>query len=365
MALRLFELADSRPAKRTADTASVSRSWIAMYSSNHEAVYRATLIVAPARFSGYRRMTIDVKPQRGGVWLCEVEYGFTAQTTDADDQPQSPTETTSLGPEFGFDTSAQQVHITQSLATKYRQKAGVVDRLGNGFNLTVDASNPLAVSAPFEYVATGADVGRTISIEAAPPTWVGGTYTVVSVSGGQWILDRSPARVGSVGGLWGIFAAGTGAAADYKQAIGVTRDRVEGVDIFAPKLEMTETHPRRSVSLGYVRAVRFLTGRTNEAKFRGFATGEVLYLGGSGSASAAPDAGPFPWKITHKFQVGENLFNVVVASNLGVPKKGAHEYLWCTYDPSTDANKWVQTAAAAYVEQVYREGNFDLLEIGR
>lgn len=363
MALRLYELANSRAANRTADTATVSRSWIAMYSPSHETVYAATLVVAPPRFSGYRRQKIDVKPSGGGVWMCEVEYGFSAQTTDANDQPQTPSEQSSLGPEFSFDATAQQVHITQSLETKYRQKAGAVDRVFKGTALAVDASNPLKVSDAV-YTPVAGDVGKVIVIEAAPPDWVGGSYTVSAVGGGQWTLSGSPAAIGKTGGVWGLFASGVGTASNYKQAIGVTRDRVEGCDVYAPKLEMTETHPRRGVSLRYIKTLRYMTGRTNSAAFRGFAAGEVLYLGASGSASAAPDAGPFPWKVTHKFAVGENLYNVVISSDLGVPKKGAHEYLWCTYDPSTDANKWVQTAAAAYVERVYREGNFSLLEIG-
>lgn len=363
MALRLFELADSREAKRSIDSASVTRRWIAMHSQSHDAVYAALLRVAPPRFSGFRRTEARVKPQKGGVWFGEVDYSFSVQTVDDNDTQQSPGDATSLGPEFAFDTTAQQVHVTQSLATKYRQRAGTTDRIAGGVAGAV-GSTTSTLNATAEYSATAGDVGKVVAIEAAPPDWKGGLYTVSSVSFGQMILDAPIGKLGATGGVWGLFAAGVGTAADYKQAIGVTRDRVEGVDIFAPKLEFTETWPRRSVTLKYVRTLRYLTGRTNKVAWRGWPAGEVLYLGATGQASAAPDAGPFPWKLTHKFAVGENLYAVKIANNLGVPLKKAWEYLWCGYDPSTDANKWVQTAASAHVEQVYKEGNFRLLEIG-
>lgn len=364
MALRLYELADSREAQRTLDSASVTRRWIAMYSASHDQVYAATLAVAPQRFSGFRRTKVSCKPQKGRVWISEVEYSFSVQNVDGpQDGQQSPGDNASLGPEFNFDTTAQQVHVTQSLATRYLQRAGV-DRLGKGIALEIDGSNANKVTPFGEYVPSGGDVGKVVAVEAAPPNWKGGVFTVSSVSGGAWILSGSPGKVGSTAGVWGLFASGAGTAQSYKQAVGVTRDRVEGVDIFAPKLEFGETWPRRSVTLAYVKTLRYLTGRTNKSRFRGFAPGEVIYLGATGQASAAPDSGPFPWRINHKFAVSENLYAVNIADNLGIPEKRGWDYVWCAYDPSTDANKWVQTAASAYAERVYKEGEFRLLEIG-
>lgn len=361
MSLRLYELATSRPTERSNDSASVTRKYIAMYSASETAVYRAALLVAGPRFDGLRRQRIKCDPQGGGVWLVEVEYSFSNQTTDDGDDKQEPPGDKPLGPEFSFDTSAQQVHITQSLGTNYRQAPA--DRIAFGTNLVVDGSNNLKVT-PDGYAPAGGDVGRVVAIEAAPPTWTGGLFTVGAVGGGQWTLSGSPAAVSSAGGRWGLFASGIGTAASYKSAIGVTNDRVEGVDVFAPKLEFSEVWPRAMVNLAYVKTLRYLTGRTNVATFRGFAAGEVLYLGGTGQASAAPDSGPYPWKVTHKFSVGENLYDVVVSSVLGVPAKKAWEYLWCAYKNDVNVNQWVQTATAAYVERVYKEGDFSNLEIG-
>ena len=67
-------------------------------------------------------------------------------------------------------------------------------------------------------------------------------------------------------------------------AIGVTADGVEGVDITVPVYQFSETHyfSDAQVTGAYKGAIFSCTGKTNAGAFKGFAPGEVLFLGASG-----------------------------------------------------------------------------------
>ena len=62
-------------------------------------------------------------------------------------------------------------------------------------------------------------------------------------------------------------------------------ENVEGVDIAIPVYNFSETHYKSaaSVSTSYRLALFRVTGTVNSSSFRGFAAGEVLFLGASGS----------------------------------------------------------------------------------
>ena len=74
-------------------------------------------------------------------------------------------------------------------------------------------------------------------------------------------------------------------APDNKQSVGATADGVEGVDIVVPVYSFSETHflANSLVTPAYKAALYALTGRVNNAGFKGFGAGEVLFLGASGS----------------------------------------------------------------------------------
>ena len=84
-------------------------------------------------------------------------------------------------------------------------------------------------------------------------------------------------------------------APDFKGAIGVTHDNVEGVDITVPVYNFSETHYIASelVTLAYKATLFSLTGKVNKHVFRGFAPGEVLFVGASGAKRGEKD-----WEIT-------------------------------------------------------------------
>jgi len=151
-------------------------------------------------------------------------------------------------------------------------------------------------------------------------------------------------------------------APDFQGAIGVTHDNVEGVDITVPVYNFSETHYIASslVTGAYKATLFYLTGKVNGFPFRGFAVGEVLFLGASGSKRGQDD-----WEITFRFAASPNLTGLQVGSIAGISKKG-WEYLWVRYadDEDAAAKVLVKKPIAAYVEQVYDYGNFSGLGIG-
>ena len=155
---------------------------------------------------------------------------------------------------------------------------------------------------------------------------------------------------------------GVGTGRNYQQAIGVTKDRVEGCEVLAPKLTFSHTVPRANVLLGYVRQLRSQVATTNDRLWWGFSRGELLYLGASGRP--AQDGANNKWLVTHQFAVGENELNLDVGGGITVPEKRAWDYLWCAYEEQVVGGLLLQVPAQANVERVYRETNYALLQIG-
>ena len=147
---------------------------------------------------------------------------------------------------------------------------------------------------------------------------------------------------------------------DFKGAIGVTHDSVEGTDVTIPVYSFTETHyiAAASVTGAYKATLFALTGKTNNAPFKGFVPGEVLFLGASGSLRGEDD-----WEITFRFAASPNVTGLTIGDIVGVDKKG-WEYLWVRYADAEDQNVLVKKPIAVYVERVYDEGDFSLLGIG-
>jgi hypothetical protein len=153
-------------------------------------------------------------------------------------------------------------------------------------------------------------------------------------------------------------------APDFKGAIGVTADGVEGVDITVPVYQFSETHSRTDaqVSSSYRGVLFGLTGKVNGGAWKGFNPGEVLFLGASGSrrGTAASDL----WEITYRFAASPNVSSLRVGDITGIAKKG-WEYLWVRYADVEDnpSKTLVKRPIAAYVERVYEDGNFTGLGI--
>jgi len=169
------------------------------------------------------------------------------------------------------------------------------------------------------------------------------------------------------------YPSGFGGANYQFMAIGVDSNGVNGVDIVAPQLQWQESYdvPDAYVTSNYIKSLASVTGTTNNASFRGFAAGEVLFVGCSGSQEWDDQKGRGPWSLSYRFVAspnagtGQTLPARSVGDITGIEKKG-HEYLWVRYEDSVSgaSNALLKKPKAVYVNKVYRESNFSALGIG-
>ena len=155
-------------------------------------------------------------------------------------------------------------------------------------------------------------------------------------------------------------------APDFGGAIEVDNEgNVNGVDVTMPVLNFTETHVMAGsrVSTSYRKTIAALTGTVNRSSFRGFSAGEVLFLGASGTKRSKKSSAP--WEITFRFAVSPNKSGFKVG-DIQVSRKYGWDYLWVRYaDKVAEGGKnVVKKPVAAYVEQVYPEGDFGNLGLG-
>lgn len=159
-------------------------------------------------------------------------------------------------------------------------------------------------------------------------------------------------------------------AISHKGAIGVSSQGVEGVDITVPIYNFSETHwiADSTVTDAYKGKLFRLTGKTNLAPFKGCERGECLFLGASGSKRGDED-----WEVTFRCAGSPNMENIpigatpaVPAGIMTVPDKRGWEYLWVQYAEREAASGKVIVSEpiAAFVEQVYYEGDLADLGIG-
>ena len=151
-------------------------------------------------------------------------------------------------------------------------------------------------------------------------------------------------------------------APNFKGAVGVTHDSVEGVDITVPAYTFSETHilADATVTAAYKGKLFRLTGTSNNAAFKGLDIGECLFLGASGSKRGNGD-----WEITFRFACSPNQTGLTIGDITGIDKEG-WDYMWVRYADAEDAvaKALVKVPIAVYVEQVYYADDFSDLGIG-
>ncbi|MCY2977260.1 MAG: hypothetical protein NTU79_01165 [Planctomycetota bacterium] len=160
-------------------------------------------------------------------------------------------------------------------------------------------------------------------------------------------------------GTVGIYAAPGEIAPNFGGAIGVNDDQVGGTDITVPVYNFTETHyiDDLLVTEAYKLKLFNLTGKVNDGLFKGFAKGELLFLGASGSKRGKDD-----WEITFRFAASPNVAGLSLGAINGIAKEGWH-YLWVRFTDDEDqgSHTLIKKPISAYVEQVYPYGDFSLL----
>jgi hypothetical protein len=149
-----------------------------------------------------------------------------------------------------------------------------------------------------------------------------------------------------------------------KNMIGLSRNRIEGVDIITPKFEFTFNVTMQMLTWGYLKNLRYLVGQVNSGTFLSFPLGELLLLGASGSYKADTTSNPQGnWNVSFKFGCQRNRTAISIGD---IPNFAANgwDYVWVGYQDKYDSASGltVPTPAYASVEQVY--GYADFTELG-
>lgn len=136
-----------------------------------------------------------------------------------------------------------------------------------------------------------------------------------------------------------------------------------GLDIPAPMFKFSETHIFRSskVSTSFKCALAYATRCMNSRPFRGFAPGEVLFLGVSGSQDGAEDDSS--WTLTYDFAVQKGQNQIKIGS-ITVPTKFGWDYLWKFIESRSNSEGVVfKKVTGVFVERIYTPIDFSGLGI--
>ncbi|RKZ99082.1 MAG: hypothetical protein DRQ46_00200 [Gammaproteobacteria bacterium] len=163
------------------------------------------------------------------------------------------------------------------------------------------------------------------------------------------------------------------------KVIGLQPDgSISGVDVIIPTASYRETRSVNSISVEMWRQILELTGKVNQANFKGWAKGEVLFNG----ANAARRQGK-AWRITYNFLIAPNITGQEIKVLKLVPVKG-NEFDTATYDKEGWEYVWLRQSfidktaviegktvhtreyfvKSAHVAQVYEYGNLGALGLG-
>lgn len=138
-------------------------------------------------------------------------------------------------------------------------------------------------------------------------------------------------------------------------------EQFNGVDVVAANIieGQSLTVAEGKFTTDYKRKLAELTGTVNDADFKGWKKGEVLFLGASAS-----DASDGYVDINFKFAISPNETNISFAG-FGIAEKRGWEYAWALYEEKNEENKPIlPLAIAVYVNQVYKEMDFKDLGLG-
>jgi len=154
-------------------------------------------------------------------------------------------------------------------------------------------------------------------------------------------------------------------ATDHGGAIGVTEDGdVEGCEVLIPGFKWTETWQLSSatVTWAYSQILKAITGRTNQAPFRGFGINQVRFDGATGGYS---NRNPDIVELTFNFTQSDDWTNITSGTITGISKKG-WEYASFFYVTTEhgDSHRKTKTLTQVDIDRVLDEADFSLLGIG-
>ena len=190
----------------------------------------------------------------------------------------------------------------------------------------------------------------TVRYGIRPPSEVGESSFAFDTSGGTQHITQSLGTIASY--------AASGTPPNFGGAVSVTHDSVEGVDITIPVYSFSETHflDAAFVTPAYYGTLFNLTGKVNNASFKGLAAGECLFLGASVETRADD------WEITYRFAGSPNRTGLVVGLMWASPKRAGS--MWSATPTVRHQAKAIVKKPIAPHREGHDEVNFSLLGIG-
>ena len=150
---------------------------------------------------------------------------------------------------------------------------------------------------------------------------------------------------------------------DYANAINVNQDyKIDGVDIVNSVFSFSEKHYYKNskMSNAFKRQLASLVGKVNDATFKQWQPGELLFMGATGSRRGKTSKDK--WEVTFRFAVSMNVENLEIDENIIIPEKKGWDYLWVKYENDVENNQLTKKIKAAYVERVYDYVSFTPLK---
>jgi hypothetical protein len=312
-------------------------------------VYEAAASLTPTGYAGGVRLDIDPRLVAGDVWLVRVKYGTPTAEKPGLDENSTPSTLPPPPPPADPETTPPIGEQPRPLPPLEGQLGappgdGSVDPPGGGAGGD----------------GTGGGLPNPISREAA--------------LGPEWNFDTTGATEKIYASIRVVTSAmyGGGAAPNVGNAIGASKDGVEGVEVYVPKLSLSVTWRVRKVSGGYLDALARLTGKINTNAFLFWGPLQCLFTGASGKYGS-----PGGWSVTYGFLIAQAEMDIeIVAPDPGgdaaakvglvIPYKGPWSYLDVGFDEDittggTGKKKLLKVPDRAYVHQVYRDADFSAM----
>lgn len=151
---------------------------------------------------------------------------------------------------------------------------------------------------------------------------------------------------------------------DFKGAIGVTRDGIQGTQVPVAVYSWSETHyfDVSAVDDSYKDDLAALAGHCNAATFRRKPKGTVIFDGCTGGVSR----GQRQYILNFKFRYSRNVTALAIGDITGITKRG-WDYLWVHYleIPDPASMRLVRIPDSVHVERVIAEGDFNKMRLPR
>lgn len=310
MAITWYELHDTDGFSIGFGGQSVVRRYHARGSQNRDQVLATAYANSPLFLGDLIRSDVRGTHEGAGVWTVEVTYSNPTQNNSA---PVGASDPANSGGGGGLDLPGG------------RGGGG-----GGGGRDAPTRQDPVTPETPLEGGETFETTAQTTRITQAIKT-----RFVVTERQAQQNVDA------------------------FGNAIGVTEDRVEGCEVYAPTFTFTIPQKILNLTWGRMLTIHDLTGKINERPFFAFPQEDVLYLGCSGQRG-----GDGSWQLSHKFSASLSEQNVQITPQITVPSIGGWDHVWVRYKQALVDGILLPRPEAVYVQQVYKTGDFTLLNLG-